>query len=50
MYMCIVSFLWMPNALFEIWAEIARVVSFLWLVVQGLLFLDIAHDIHGIYL
>jgi Serine incorporator (Serinc) len=28
------------------WAEVARYVSFLWLLVQGLIYLDFAHDVH----
>lgn len=30
------------------WAEAARYISLLWLAVQGLLYLDFAHDIHDI--
>lgn len=32
------------------WAEAARYVSLLWLAVQGLLYLDFAHDIHDIFM
>ena len=42
------AFLWIPNSFFVYWAEISRLMSFIWLLVQGLLFLDIAHDSHDI--
>ena len=41
-----IGFWWVDNDLFSGWAEVARVLSFLWLLVQGLLFLDFAHDSH----
>ena len=42
-----VSFWWLDNGMFDIWAEVTRYVSFLWLLAQGLLLLDFAHDCHG---
>lgn len=41
-----VGFWWVDNDVFSGWAEVARVLSFFWLLVQGLLFLDFAHDSH----
>lgn len=43
-----IAFWWGSNTFFSGWAEIARVVSFLWLVVQGLLLIDFSHDAHDI--
>lgn len=39
---------WGENSFFSGWAEATRVFSFLWLLVQGLLFIDFAHDVHDI--
>jgi hypothetical protein len=39
---------WGDNSFFSGWAEATRVFSFLWLLVQGLLFIDFAHDAHDI--
>lgn len=41
-----IGFWWVDNSVFDGWAEVARVLSFFWLLVQGLLFLDFAHDSH----
>jgi Serine incorporator (Serinc) len=41
-----IGFWWVDNSIFNGWAEVARVLSFFWLLVQGLLFLDFAHDSH----
>lgn len=43
-----VGFCWVDNAYFSGWAEVARVLSFAWLLIQGLLFLDLAHDSHDV--
>ncbi len=43
-----IAFWYGNNDFFSGFAEVARVVSFLWLLVQGLLMLDIAHDAHDI--
>jgi len=43
-----VAFWYGTNNFFSGFAELARVVSFFWLLVQGLLVLDIAHDLHDI--
>jgi hypothetical protein len=39
---------WVDNGVFSGWAEFARIVSFFWLLVQGLLLLDFSHDLHDI--
>eukprot|EP00598_Pedospumella_elongata_P012772 CAMPEP_0185011740 /NCGR_PEP_ID=MMETSP1098-20130426/97943_1 /TAXON_ID=89044 /ORGANISM="Spumella elongata, Strain CCAP 955/1" /LENGTH=373 /DNA_ID=CAMNT_0027540781 /DNA_START=400 /DNA_END=1520 /DNA_ORIENTATION=+ len=39
---------WIQNDIFSGWAEFARIVSFFWLLVQGLLLLDFCHDVHDI--
>ena len=41
-----IGFWWVDNDVFSGWAEVARVLSFFWLLIQGLLFLDFAHDSH----
>jgi len=38
--------LWWVDDTFEGWSNFARLVSFLWLLMQGLLVLDFAHDSH----
>ena len=43
-----VGFCWVDNMYFSGWAEAARVLSFAWLLIQGLLFLDLAHDSHDV--
>ena len=43
-----VGFWWLDNSFFNGWAEAARVISFFWLLIQGLLFLDLAHDSHDL--
>jgi hypothetical protein len=42
-----VSLFWVGNDIFNVWAEIARIISFIWLLIQGLLLIDLFHDIHG---
>lgn len=42
------GFLFVDNEVFSGYAEAARVISFFWLLVQGLLFLDFAHDSHDL--
>ena len=42
-----IGFIWLSNDYFTIWTEITRYLSFLWLLAQGLLLLDFAHDMHG---
>lgn len=46
-FILFISFWWGDNSFFSGWAEFARVVSFFWLLVQALLLMDFAHDIHG---
>lgn len=41
-----VAFWWGSNGFFSGWAEATRIISFFWLLVQGLLLLDFAHDVH----
>jgi hypothetical protein len=43
-----IGFWWGSNDFFSGYAEFARVVSFIWLLMQGLLFLDMNHDIHDL--
>jgi hypothetical protein len=43
-----IGFWWGTNSFFSGWAEAARVISFFWLIVQALLFLDVAHDTHDV--
>jgi serine incorporator 1/3 len=43
-----VAFWWVDNSTFSQWAEFARVVSFGWLLVQGLLLIDFSHDAHDL--
>ena len=43
-----IGFFWSENSLFEVWAEITRVLSLFWLQAQSLLILDVAHDMHDI--
>ena len=43
-----IGFWWSANYFFSSWANVARVLSFFWLLVQGLLFLDFSHDLHDI--
>ena len=45
-----VGLLWADNAAISGFAEVARVVSFFWLLVQGLLYLDVAHDAHDVWM
>ncbi len=41
-----IAFWWVDNSFFSGWAELARVISFGWLLVQGLLLIDFSHDAH----
>eukprot|EP01038_Epipyxis_sp_PR26KG_P004047 gene4047-5789_t len=41
-----VAFWWGDNSFFSGWAEVARVISFIYLLIQALLLLDFCHDIH----
>lgn len=43
-----IGFWWAKNYFFSQWANVARFLSFFWLLVQGLLFLDFAHDLHDL--
>ena len=43
-----IGFWWVDDTIFSNWAEVIRVFSFFWLVVQGLLLLDFAHDAHDL--
>lgn len=42
------GFWWGDNAFFSGWAEVARVISFFWLLAQSVLFIDFSHDVHDI--
>lgn len=42
-----IGFWWGSNHAFSGWAELVRVLSFFWLLVQGFLLFDFAHDTHG---
>jgi len=41
-----VAFLWSGNAAFSQFAEASRILSFFWLLVQGLLVLELGHSFH----
>jgi hypothetical protein len=43
-----IGFWWADNNNFSHWANVARFLSFFWLLVQGLLIIDFTHDIHDI--
>lgn len=43
-----VGFFWGSNGFFSGWSEVARFISFIWILVQGLLILDFAHDMHDV--
>lgn len=43
-----IAFWWVDNSFFTGWAEVARVLSFFWLLVQGLLLIDFSHDAHDL--
>ena len=43
-----IGFWWVDNNFFSTWANIARFLSFFWLLVQSLLMLDFCHDLHDI--
>lgn len=43
-----VGFWWVDNSVFTVWSDVARVLSFFWLLAQGLLFLDFSHVSHDI--
>ena len=43
-----VGFWWVDNSVFTVWSDVARVLSFFWLLAQGLLFLDFAHESHDV--
>lgn len=45
-----IAFWWADNSFFNGWAEFCRVVSFIWLLIQGLLLIDFSHDIHDIFM
>lgn len=45
-----VAFWWGSNGFFSGWAEMCRWISFIWLLIQGLLMLDIGFDMHDIIL
>lgn len=42
------AFLWDDNAVFSQWAEVSRVLSLAWLLVQSLLVLDLAFGLHEV--
>jgi hypothetical protein len=39
---------WTDNDFYSDWAEFCRILSFFWLLVQGLLLIDFCHDVHDI--
>jgi len=43
-----ISFWWVDNSFFSGYAEFARVMSFFWLLIQGLLLIDFCHDAHDL--
>lgn len=43
-----VAFIFCPNAAFSRWSEFSRVLSFLWLIAQNLLVLDLAYGVHDV--
>ncbi len=43
-----ISFWWVDNDVFIVWAELCRVISFIFLLVQGFLLFDFAHDLHDV--
>jgi hypothetical protein len=43
-----IGFWWGSNSFFSAWAEITRVISFVWLLIQGLMFIDLAYDSHDL--
>ena len=47
---CFIGFWWGDNDFFSAYAEVSRIIAFFWLLIQGLLVLDVAHDIHDILL
>lgn len=42
------SLFWVDNVVFDYWAEICRIASFFWLLVQGLVLIDFGSDLHDI--
>lgn len=45
-----IGFWWGSNSFFSGWAEATRIVSFFWLLVQGLLLIDFSHDLHDLFI
>lgn len=43
-----ISFWWVSNSVFDDWVEVTRYISIFWLISQGLIFLDLAHDMHDL--
>lgn len=43
-----IGFWFAKNGSFTGWAQATRIISFFWLLIQGLLLLDFAHDIHEV--
>ena len=43
-----VSFWWTSNDVFDNWAEATKYISFLWLLAQGIIFLDFSYDVHEV--
>jgi 1,4-dihydroxy-2-naphthoate octaprenyltransferase len=43
-----IGFWWSDNTFFIGYAEFARVISFFWLLIQGLLLIDFSHDAHDL--
>jgi hypothetical protein len=43
-----IGFWWADNGFFNGYAEFARVMSFFWLLIQGLLLIDFCHDCHDL--
>jgi len=43
---CCVGWFFLPNSFFDVWQEIARVLSFFFLVLQLIILIDFANDLH----
>ena len=43
-----ISFWWTPNDVFDNWSEATKYISFLWLLAQGIIFLDFSYDVHEV--
>ena len=46
--MLFITFWWVDNDVFIVWAELSRFISFIFLLIQGFLLFDFAHDLHDV--